>query len=589
MELHEKEITFELKHLELMLLLIFSIIVLYFELQVTFSTPINFGDEGFHARLSQYIAENIEYPTYYPFWGNNLQKNGFTRVPLWNILGASFYFMFGYSDAIFRILPPLISIFTGLVVFILVKKLYNEKLALISSIIAITIPSFVTYSVLYYTDILFTFYFALFFLVFLLSLKIGSRKYWLLSGVFGSLAFLTKTPGIAAYIFVVLVFLYELLTEKKFLPLLKKYIPLALIMILIPSTFIIRNFYFFKSSCILPIPFTSDSGCSIDDFQEKYQWAGRVAQVGTEAGVLEMGIMNYLNFAYGNIFFVVLGFLCGLIFLLLKKEKIDMVILLSIISLLIVIYQGHALSRAEDTARYSLGWVPIIALVTSMYFEKMYEFFKSNWTLVGTLALLLVDILVLWFYLPFSSIVIIVVGISIILPALYFIVSKKYQFALVIAFVFLLIFSFINMFDKVTTMAQVKEFSPLFFQACDWIKENTPKDALISTVWTWRATYNCQRNAFGIVPDMALSNNLTYSLSVAKELGITHIFVQKFSIDTENKHLSENYDLSFVQFLESKPNSFNKIFENGPLLQQCLQQGGCDGNIVYLINTTGVA
>jgi hypothetical protein len=91
----------------------------------------------------------------------------------------------------------------------------------------------------------------------------------------------------------------------------------------------------------------------------------------------------------------------------------------------------------------------------------------------------------------------------------------------------------------------------------------------------------------GTVPDIALSRDVNYTVEVAKQNEVTHIFVQKFSIDPNNQHLSEKYDLDFVQFLENNPTHFKKIYENGPPLEQCLQywQRGysCDGNIIYEI------
>jgi hypothetical protein len=93
---------------------------------------------------------------------------------------------------------------------------------------------------------------------------------------------------------------------------------------------------------------------------------------------------------------------------------------------------------------------------------------------------------------------------------------------------------------------------------------------------TSSSTANHQSNTGGIL-------SLNYTLSAAKQLGITHIFIQKFSIDSQNQHLQENYDLDFVQFLENNPEHFKNIYENGPSLQQCLQQSGCNGNIVYEI------
>jgi len=131
-------------------------------------------------------------------------------------------------------------------------------------------------------------------------------------------------------------------------------------------------------------------------------------------------------------------------------------------------------------------------------------------------------------------------------------------------------------------MDQVKQFYPSFFVACDWISENIPEDALVSTLWVHRASYCTQRRVAIINADMALSNDVDYILDVASQLGITHIWINKFSIDLQNQHLSEMIDLSYVQLLESNPEHFEKMYETGPPMTECVQQL-CDGNIIYEI------
>jgi len=117
-----------------------------------------------------------------------------------------------------------------------------------------------------------------------------------------------------------------------------------------------------------------------------------------------------------------------------------------------------------------------------------------------------------------------------------------------------------------------------------WIKKNLPENVTLSTVWGHRTVYACQRNAVGRIPDIFLSRNETYTREIAKKLGVTHLFIQKFSISDQN--IAEHYRLDSIQFFEDHPETFVKVYENGPPLQQCLQQGGCDGNIIYEINYT---
>jgi 4-amino-4-deoxy-L-arabinose transferase-like glycosyltransferase len=544
----EKQITIEIKHPELIILLLFSAFILFLELQTTFKSPIAFGDEGFHTRFAQYIAKNKEFPIFTILEETKLSYGGFVRPPLFNILEASLFFVFGTgNDVPIKFLTPFIAVLGGITVFILTKKLYNEKIGFITGILTITIPSFVTYSVMFYSDVLYTFYITLFFFLFLLGIKKNNRKYLLLSGIFGGLAFLTDLSGLAIYIFILLAFLYEVITTRTFLKQFKKYLILALIIFVVSGSFLLRNVYYFKHPICrsFGVKFIDKlfdlSKCSVNKFKPKYQFAGRVEEIGTEQSVYKMGIINYLTFAYGNLWLVTLGFFGGLILLLTKRNKITCLLMIYFAIFLGLFYIST--SRAEDTPRNTLGWVPVIALVSATYFGKLYDFVRKYQKYIG----IIIFILIIWF-------------------------------------------SYGNFKEKLDVMFKVKQFSPLFFEACDWIKANTAKNSTLYTVWSHRAVYNCQRNAVGTsrIPDIALSRDINYTIKVAKQNEITHIFLQKFSIDAQNRHLAERYDIDFVQFLENRPGYFNKIYENGPPLQQCIQMGGCDGNIVYEINTTGV-
>ena len=156
------------------------------------------------------------------------------------------------------------------------------------------------------------------------------------------------------------------------------------------------------------------------------------------------------------------------------------------------------------------------------------------------------------------------------------------KFVALIVILYVGFFAYKNFSEKLIGLKPVKTFSNSFFQACNFIKQNTSEDALLLTVWSYRTAYNCQRSAVGSVADIELSKDLNYTLDVAKMLKVTHIFIQKFSL-SQSEDMSEKYPISFVQFMEDNPAHFVKIYENGPPLNQCLTQGLCDGNIVYEI------
>jgi len=105
--MEEKEITIELKHPEIIVLLAFLCIALFLELQVTLNSHITFGDEGFHAKISQVIAERVEYSKWTPVGETEIDKAGFSRPPLWNFLGASLFYIFGLHEWLLKALIPL--------------------------------------------------------------------------------------------------------------------------------------------------------------------------------------------------------------------------------------------------------------------------------------------------------------------------------------------------------------------------------------------------------------------------------------------------------------------------------------------------
>ena len=523
------------KKYEIVILVGFLLLALTLELQVTLKSPIAFGDEGFHTRMSQYMAENKEYPVYNPIETTNLEKRGFTRPPLWELLESGIYSVVGFSEIIVKLLTPFIaSVLTGLATYILVKKIYDEKVGIIASLITITFPAVVTYAVLFYVDILFTLYFALFAFSLILGIKNEDRKYLILSGLFGALAFLTKIVGVFLFMALALVFIYGLIKVKKdFRKLLKIYsLPLIVAVILV-APFLVRNLVYYETPlCTAPL---DASKCDVSSYTPKYYFSKVIEEVGTNVGFLQFGIADYIRFAYGNIWFVGISLIGG-IFLLWKKYQTN--VLMGILTLVLLILFARLFdARTEDVARWTLGWSPIIATIIALYFSEVYSFLVKYNKYLGIVVILVV-----------------------------------------------LFFGYTSLTQKLNIMSQVKQFSPLFFKACDWGRENLPQDALITTVWGHHTTYNCQRTVAPNLADFQLSNDVGFIREVAKDNGITHIFVQKFSI--RNDPLQEGYTIDFVRLLENNPNEFKKVYENGLDLQQCLQQGGCDGNIIYEINLT---
>ena len=79
----EKEITIEIKKPEFIFLLIFLGLFFFIQLKVTFENPIVFGDEAFYARFAELVAENKDYPVWWPVHFTNLHKSGNSGNHLW--------------------------------------------------------------------------------------------------------------------------------------------------------------------------------------------------------------------------------------------------------------------------------------------------------------------------------------------------------------------------------------------------------------------------------------------------------------------------------------------------------------------------
>lgn len=552
--------------LEFIGLLVLLGLALVLFLKTTLSSPISFGDEGYHTRMSQWIVEHKEYPVWIPVSGTNLIKDGFARPPLLYMVQGGFIFLLGYHEIIIKLLTPLMAALTSLSVFLLASKIFNRRVGIFASIMIIGIPSFITYSLLFYTDMILVFFMTLFVLTFLMAIKENSKKYLFLSGLFAGFTYVADNSGIILFFFVPIAWIYLMFTEKNRhkIVLFRELFIFAIAAMLVASPFILRNMFYYQTpSCSFKVPFLHGR-CYVVDFHGKYSFEHRTTQGGTELGLLKFGLTNYANFAYGEwnpglnglfgivskIFtpvsaflsqiiglnlssaLVLIGLLGGIVLLANRIEKTGLLLLIFLALSLLIFYQGRY--RAEDTSRHTLAWIPIIAIIGGVYWNEVSKYADRLYKYLGLFIMLL-----------------------------------------------LVITAFNNILSKTATMSQIKNFSPSFFEACDWVKQNLPKDVRLMTFWSNRAVYSCQRDMGDALADIRLSNNPAYISDVAKQNGITHFFIQKFSISQDVTR--ESFSIDFVKTLENNPNYFEQIYENGPVLDQCLNNKVCDGNIIYKV------
>lgn len=529
----DENLVLEFKNISLIALLVILAVFFVLELQVTIPNPITFGDEAFHTGMARYMANEKDYPKWVTISGTEFGRLNFAKPALLHLLESGFFLVFGFNEIIVKLLFPLISLLTALAIYLLIKKMYDEKVAFIAAVIFMAIPSVVTYSVTFYAEGFVTFYFALAALLFIYSAKTENRKYLLLSGMFIAFAFLTEVSSVNLIIFVILAFFYGLAKGQKIE--IGRYATVFAIFILITGGFFIRNLSLYKvPECYLPFTdkIYDKSGCNygITTKEQVYQYQSITGGGGSNDSVYKIGITSFLDFAYGNIWLVSLGLFGGILISLYKRDLTATMLLLVLLT--IVPYFPFTASRAEDSARNLLAWSSIIAIFAGIYFARIFDFLQSYQK-----------------YIPVAVIIVI------------------------------LFVSFQNLGSKLAVMKQVKQFSPAFFEACDWTKKNLPKDAVLATVWVYRTAYSCERTTVGNLPDIFISKNLTLIEKNVKDVGITHFFIQKFSLSKQL--ISEKYLIDSVLLFDNDTEHFKKVYENGTPLNECIQAGGCDGNIIY--------
>ncbi len=518
----------------ILVLLIIIGIVFILESNLSLKSEITFGDEGFHAGTIRWIAENKEYPQWDHLGYTDVFKTSYSRPPLFHFLGAGFMMLSGNSETILKILPPLISALIGITFYLLTKRLYNKEIGAIATLILLGLPSFVTYTVLVLDEILFTFYMLMFVFTFFLAIKENSKKYWILSAIFAGLSILTKNAGLIVFVFMGLSFLYIALKERKYKYHLKQYASFAIIILLITGFYFLRNLAFFGTPTCYPIPLLSVdiSGCEVRNFVDQREFDVRTLSGGSENSILNFGLINYINFAYGNYLFVLMGLIGGLIVFFRKPDSVTPFFLIILVLGVVVLLQ--TVQRTEDAARQLIPWATLLSVVSAKYWNEIYTFLGK--------------------YLKYLGMIVIVV---------------------------ILFLGYHSVTDKLATMENVKRFSPLFFEDCNWVKANLAEDVKILTFWGYRAAYSCDRIISPAWADIRLNDNPDDIVNISKMHGITHFFIQKFSLSQQPSR--ESYSIAFVQLLENNPEKFVKVHESGPLLNDCIQQGGCDGNIIYKV------
>lgn len=518
------------RHVWIFFLILIILASFFINFNVATPTPIIFGDEGYYASRGLWVLENLEIPKYWNVYSEDILFRYFwLDVPL-SILTISSFFSIG-GEILVKSMNPILSILTGIMTFLLAKKMYSGKTGVLGMFFFLVLPCIITYTVFLYADMLLTLLMvsSLFFL--LKAVKEDSGKYLVFSGIFGGLASLTKETGLLIVLLYLIVFLYY---RKDWI---KKFGVLVLMFLVFMAPWYGLHHYVLLGNPGLPV---------IENYFPKNWYSPEIEvigeqtleihQSGTYAGIFQYGILNYVQFSYGlgMFVFMILGISC----MLYRKEKVDLLILSwTFVLFLIIAYYTGGEGKVEALSRWLLPVMPFFAISAGIATEKIYSFLKEYGSNAGKL--------------------------------------------IAIFFIFVVIvFGLFSANTKAASLKPIKTWSPAFVKGCEWIRINTPEDSDILSIWVHHGMYQCRRDFYWVyLPNkdqiVLYANDTSHEL--LKDDSIEYVYFQKFSISFEKS--AEVYPVEFVEYVKNS-DKFEKVYEYP---ENCMISQGNDCVVVYKI------
>ncbi|MFB6216448.1 MAG: hypothetical protein ABEJ72_05720, partial [Candidatus Aenigmatarchaeota archaeon] len=154
---------------------------------------------------------------------------------------------------------------------------------------------------------------------------------------------------------------------------------------------------------------------------------------GTSQPLYRYGMLNYVSFAYSIPVFVLA--LLGISYFFIKRRNKDWLIVLWAFVIFTSTYLLMTGSRVEDVSRNTLFVIPPLTIAAGYFTSKVYDYLDSFSSLGKMLSVGFLVIILGWAFFAASA--------------------------------------------KAESLRPIKSFSPAFFEGCDWIQQNTPKDSTI--------------------------------------------------------------------------------------------------------------
>jgi 4-amino-4-deoxy-L-arabinose transferase-like glycosyltransferase len=481
---------------------------------ISLSSPIIFGDEGYHIGAAKIMASGT-IPKYAVLTGSDAYNVGYIYPPLYSLIMAVAYLIGGLG--FIKLMIPVFTILTSIVIYLFLRKISMQREGLIASLIFLAVPNTVLYGTLAYTDSLLALFLTLFLYFMHLSFESKGLKCFAFCGLFAGLAMLTKGIGAISIPIFILAFLFRKSKDFKGLSV------FLLISLALLSIWIVRNYSVFDAFCYDPILSPKcEYAFSKTVPPSEFNFTSRAGSASTEASPLQMGILPFSDFAFGLP--VMFLFFLGVPFLFQNKLKPEILSFIIFFLILFLIYSfglGYLLrsaqvTRAEDMGRYLLGIVPAMSIVIGIFLVSLNDYLKSF---------------------SFRKIAMV----FIILLTAYLLLNPYY--------------------GKLQVSYQIKQFPQSWFDACNWVQRNTPKDILLYTPYATQVGFTCERRASVAYPDNAdvqlSGNGTTYNL--LKLHGYDYIFIPVNQISNQN--ISEAFSTVFYNYM-TKSSNFKLVYSN---------------------------
>ena len=253
---------------------------------------------------------------------------------LWFAFTSIIYNIFGLTQLTSRLAALIFGSFSILVLYLLTREFFNEKISLIAAFLLAIAPFHIKYTVAE-MDVMAMFFVLLGMFLFIRALKSDKLRYFAISGIFIGLAIYTKVYPLLFIHSLLLFFIYY--KRKQKLPIItkeniKKIVIFLFVIFIFTIPALTHNYLLYKDKGFLDLQFTRTLGLGKDisaqyyswdvQFERKNSWAGLIfgdADYGGGGKPLLLVALNYIR--NGDPINFYLGLLGLAIILFYRKEK----------------------------------------------------------------------------------------------------------------------------------------------------------------------------------------------------------------------------------------------------------------------------